>query len=144
MSFPVMVTSYSAASLQMQDIRAKMREMGNLSGVPIEPPEQTELLDACVSGAGVIGGGVPGGRFSLRDPSAISWFHAHPVFSQRAATTRFGSSSSTRSIAPRRSCPRAVWSAYGQAGKASTCPRSPHPKVSRKASGSRRSSVFLA
>lgn len=45
----------------LQDIRAKMREMGNLSGVPIEPPEQTELLDACMSGAGVIGGGVPGG-----------------------------------------------------------------------------------
>lgn len=39
-----------------------MREMGNLSGVPIEPPEQTSLLDACVSVAGVIGGGVPGGK----------------------------------------------------------------------------------
>lgn len=42
-------------------IREKMREMGNLSGVPIEPIEQTTLLDACVSQAGVIGGGVPGG-----------------------------------------------------------------------------------
>ncbi|EPS94393.1 hypothetical protein FOMPIDRAFT_62407, partial [Fomitopsis schrenkii] len=42
------------------EVRAKMREMGSLSGVPIEPPEQTKLLDACVSGAGVIGGGVPG------------------------------------------------------------------------------------
>ena len=39
-----------------------MREMGNLSGVPIEPPEQTELLDACVAQPGVVGGGVPGGR----------------------------------------------------------------------------------
>ncbi|KAI0743895.1 Phosphomevalonate kinase [Daedaleopsis nitida] len=43
-----------------EDIRAKMREMGKLSDVPIEPPEQTALLDACVSVAGVIGGGVPG------------------------------------------------------------------------------------
>lgn len=38
-----------------------MREMGIRSGVPIEPPEQTELLDVCVAQAGVIGGGVPGG-----------------------------------------------------------------------------------
>ncbi len=37
-----------------------MREMGKLSDVPIEPPEQTALVDACVSVAGVIGGGVPG------------------------------------------------------------------------------------
>ena len=37
-----------------------MREMGKLAGVPIEPPEQTALLDTCVSVAGVIGGGVPG------------------------------------------------------------------------------------
>ena len=43
-----------------------MREMGNLSDVPIEPPEQTELLDACVSIAGVIGGGVPGGEHPSR------------------------------------------------------------------------------
>jgi phosphomevalonate kinase len=39
-----------------------MREMGDLSEVPIEPKEQTALLDACVSQAGVIGGGVPGGK----------------------------------------------------------------------------------
>ena len=39
-----------------------MREMGNLAGVPIEPPEQTALLDTCMSVAGVIGGGVPGGK----------------------------------------------------------------------------------
>lgn len=41
-----------------------MREMGELSGVPIEPKEQTALLDACISQAGAIGGGVPGGEFS--------------------------------------------------------------------------------
>jgi len=39
-----------------------MREMGELSEVPIEPKEQTALLDVCVSQGGVIGGGVPGGK----------------------------------------------------------------------------------
>lgn len=39
-----------------------MKLMGELSGVPVEPPEQTKLLDACVAQAGVIGGGVPGGQ----------------------------------------------------------------------------------
>jgi len=39
-----------------------MREMGRLSGVEIEPEQQTKLLDASVSMAGVIGGGVPGGE----------------------------------------------------------------------------------
>ncbi|KAJ7783191.1 phosphomevalonate kinase [Mycena metata] len=43
-----------------QAIRGKMIEMGTLSGVPIEPIEQTKLLDLCVSQPGVIGGGVPG------------------------------------------------------------------------------------
>lgn len=49
----------------VQEIRAKMRDMGSRSEVPIEPQEQTELLDACVSVAGVIGGGVPGGVYFL-------------------------------------------------------------------------------
>ncbi|KAF7321306.1 Phosphomevalonate kinase [Mycena kentingensis (nom. inval.)] len=43
-----------------QAIRGKLREMGTLSGVPIEPVEQTELLDLCIAQPGVIGGGVPG------------------------------------------------------------------------------------
>jgi hypothetical protein len=42
-----------------------MREMGRLSGVEIEPEQQTKLLDASVSMAGVIGGGVPGGKCVL-------------------------------------------------------------------------------
>lgn len=37
-----------------------MRKMGTLTEVPIEPPEQTELLDACISQPGVIAAGVPG------------------------------------------------------------------------------------
>jgi phosphomevalonate kinase len=42
-------------------IREKIRDMGARSGVPIEPPEQTELLDAVTKGVeGVAGGVVPG------------------------------------------------------------------------------------
>ena len=48
-----------------------MKEMGNLSGVPIEPDEQTKLLDTCVSQAGVIGGGVPGGVFPTNQKKRV-------------------------------------------------------------------------
>jgi len=42
-------------------IREKIRKMGELSNVPIEPPAQTELLDALTAGVeGVVGGVVPG------------------------------------------------------------------------------------
>ena len=49
-----------------------MREMGRLSGVEIEPEQQTKLLDASVTMAGVIGGGVPGGK----QVSSLSPFYA--------------------------------------------------------------------
>jgi len=54
------VNAFREVHLMSEDIRAKMRKMGELSEVPIEPKEQTALLDVCVSQAGVIGGGVPG------------------------------------------------------------------------------------
>lgn len=42
-------------------IREKIREMGTLSNVPIEPLEQTQLLDAVTANVeGVVGGVVPG------------------------------------------------------------------------------------
>ncbi|KAF1835502.1 phosphomevalonate kinase [Decorospora gaudefroyi] len=40
--------------------RNLIREMGAKSGVPIEPPQQTRLLDYCSKLAGVVGGVVPG------------------------------------------------------------------------------------
>lgn len=40
-----------------------MRTMGEASNVPIEPPSQTRLLDAVCNLPGVIGAGVPGGKF---------------------------------------------------------------------------------
>ncbi|CAO2650364.1 Nn.00g016560.m01.CDS01 [Neocucurbitaria sp. VM-36] len=40
--------------------RALIRQMGKASGVPIEPPQQTHLLDYCSNLDGVIGGVVPG------------------------------------------------------------------------------------
>ncbi|KAF8502046.1 Phosphomevalonate kinase [Russula emetica] len=52
--------AFYEAHLLTEQIRSKMREMGRLSGVEIEPEQQTKLLDASVSMAGVIGGGVPG------------------------------------------------------------------------------------
>jgi phosphomevalonate kinase len=36
--------------------------MGSLADVPIEPEEQTSILNATIALPGVIGGGVPGGR----------------------------------------------------------------------------------
>ncbi|KAH7094201.1 phosphomevalonate kinase [Auriculariales sp. MPI-PUGE-AT-0066] len=44
----------------INDIRGMMRDMSTGADVPIEPPEQTQLLDACAALQGVVGGGVPG------------------------------------------------------------------------------------
>jgi phosphomevalonate kinase len=49
-----------------------MRKMGEGASVPIEPPEQTKLLDVCVTQAGVIGGGIPGGERTA-SPFAMSF-----------------------------------------------------------------------
>lgn len=51
---------YTILQQCFQNIRALLREMSLASGVPIEPPEQTRLLDACSELEGVIGGTVPG------------------------------------------------------------------------------------
>jgi phosphomevalonate kinase len=47
-----------------------MKKMGEASGVPIEPDEQTRLIDACLEIPGVIGGGVPGGK--LKSTSIVT------------------------------------------------------------------------
>ena len=57
---PCVLLAYDV-HLYLKQIREKMREMGKLSGVEIEPATQTALLDQSISLAGVIGGGVPGG-----------------------------------------------------------------------------------
>jgi phosphomevalonate kinase len=44
----------------LSTMRSLVREMSNKSGVPIEPPSQSELLDACTEIPGVVGGVVPG------------------------------------------------------------------------------------
>lgn len=41
-------------------IRRGIRLMSEVSGVPIEPPSQTKLIDACEALPGVVGGVVPG------------------------------------------------------------------------------------
>lgn len=53
--------SFDGLKAAFSAIRGKIRDMGQRSGVPIEPPEQTELLDALMKSAeGVAGGVVPG------------------------------------------------------------------------------------
>jgi phosphomevalonate kinase len=48
-------------SAQLASIRVNIRAMGEASGVPIEPPAQTALLDRAVAAVrGVLGGVVPG------------------------------------------------------------------------------------
>lgn len=61
-------TSWITFLLDPQRVRKGMKGMGESVGVPIEPDEQTRLLDACIQRAGVIGGGVPGGKSRSRLP----------------------------------------------------------------------------
>ncbi|OCL05398.1 hypothetical protein AOQ84DRAFT_298996, partial [Glonium stellatum] len=51
---------YAALAKCIAEIRALIREMSEASGVPIEPEQQTQLLDACSKVPGVVGGVVPG------------------------------------------------------------------------------------
>ncbi|GAA6021728.1 hypothetical protein JCM11491_001395 [Sporobolomyces phaffii] len=52
--------AFSRLTSTIVRIRNLMREMGQASGVPIEPPAQTKLLDAVSEIEGVVGAGVPG------------------------------------------------------------------------------------
>lgn len=52
--------NYTTLGKRFEAIRKLIREMSQKSGVPIEPPAQTQLLDACSRVPGVIGGTVPG------------------------------------------------------------------------------------
>ena len=51
---------YASLRACFKSIRKNIRAMGEKSGVPIEPPAQTKLLDACEGVEGVFGGTVPG------------------------------------------------------------------------------------
>ncbi|CAI2170126.1 17748_t:CDS:2 [Funneliformis geosporum] len=54
------IALFSSIFITFQKIRGLLREMSELSQVPIEPPKQTKLLDACNDIPGVIMAGVPG------------------------------------------------------------------------------------
>ncbi|GBC09345.1 hypothetical protein RclHR1_08790006 [Rhizophagus clarus] len=54
------IALFSATFNTFQKIRELLREMSELSQVPIEPPKQTKLLDACNEIPGIIMAGVPG------------------------------------------------------------------------------------
>ncbi|KAF1930736.1 Phosphomevalonate kinase [Didymella exigua CBS 183.55] len=51
---------YAKLSVIIEENRGAIRDMGEKSGVPIEPPQQTQLLDYCTKIEGVVGGVVPG------------------------------------------------------------------------------------
>jgi phosphomevalonate kinase len=48
----------------MKDKRHYIRLMSKASAVPVEPQEQTNLLEESILAPGVIGGTVPGGKSS--------------------------------------------------------------------------------
>ncbi|KAI9225922.1 MAG: Phosphomevalonate kinase [Piptocephalis tieghemiana] len=52
--------SLSKLHSTFQEVRLCLREMGEASGAPIEPPSQTKLLNACQAIPGVIFAGAPG------------------------------------------------------------------------------------
>ncbi|KAF2765225.1 ERG8, Phosphomevalonate kinase [Teratosphaeria nubilosa] len=52
--------TYGRLKERITDIRRGIRLMSEASNVPIEPPSQTKLIDACEGLPGVIGGVVPG------------------------------------------------------------------------------------
>lgn len=52
--------NYSKLRQIIFQARGLIREMSQKSGVPIEPPSQTKLLDECSNVPGIIGGVVPG------------------------------------------------------------------------------------
>jgi phosphomevalonate kinase len=53
-------TGYEGLRDIIEKNRGLIRKMSEASGVPIEPPQQTKLLDRCSEVEGVIGGVVPG------------------------------------------------------------------------------------
>ena len=46
-------------------VRSLLQKMSELSDVPIEPKEQTRLLDECTGVPGVAMAGVPGGKYNI-------------------------------------------------------------------------------
>lgn len=54
------VEAYDNLRTILLTIRSLIREMSALSGVPVEPKSQTDLIDACCRLPGVVGGVVPG------------------------------------------------------------------------------------
>lgn len=63
-----------------QEIRAGMKTMGQAADVPIEPNEQTSLIDACLEVPGVVCGGVPGGASDKLAIPATKTVHTDPRF----------------------------------------------------------------
>jgi phosphomevalonate kinase len=63
-------------------VRRLLRSMGDMAGVPIEPIEQTQLLDEMHSIPGVVFAGVPGGKRWIVD-AVCDWLTMVFAFSWR-------------------------------------------------------------
>ena len=117
--------------------------MGAGSGVPIEPAEQTKLIDSCVAQAGVIGGGVPGGMSSSLSVALVYFL---PTMADRLSTvpqlevtTRSGFSSATQLPASRIRAQRKRLNTSGPSTRSSAFHHYLRRKVWQKAQGSKRS-----
>ncbi len=90
---------------RFEGVRELMRSMGREAQVPIEPEEQTSLLDRTIETPGVVFAGVPGaGGFDaifavVIDPPSLSSF-PHPEINVVAAVESVWSSFSTLSVLP--------------------------------------------
>ncbi|KAJ1977360.1 phosphomevalonate kinase [Dimargaris verticillata] len=56
------ITAIANVTQTFEKIRAHLRAVGEHADVPIEPPQQTALLDCCMDLPGVVMAGVPGGE----------------------------------------------------------------------------------
>lgn len=110
-----------------------MREMGTLAGVPIEPPEQTRLLDACVSQAGVIGGGVPGG--ASRSRTFMLYLSDQVLQKKLEVMTLSGYSSVTQLIVPQTNDPQNESNTFGVITVTLMCRPCPHQRVQQEGVG---------
>lgn len=91
---------YDRLKVALQESRRSVQDMSSQSNVPIEPPPQTKLLDACCAIPGVLGGVVPGAggydaiALLVLDDDLV----LHPL-SEVLKTWKFGDTSPSRETA---------------------------------------------
>jgi phosphomevalonate kinase len=74
---------FDALAARIADVRALLREMSTATGVPVEPPAQTALLDDLSRVEGVVGGVVPGAGGFDAVVLLVEEDEAHPGVTER-------------------------------------------------------------